>query len=174
MSGFNGLLDATFNPPRNWTLNESLVYNCDFLLEKEMKMLKDCKIDITPRTIIGGMIIVPKGYITDLASVPRAIWGLISPFDIARAAVVHDMLYEYINTRYKEVLESASAENGPVSKRERETYRKIADEIFKAAMYDSEPSVPVWKIYSAFWAVRAFGRWAINNSAPRKKIETIL
>ena len=41
MSGFNGLLDATFNPPRNWTLNESLVYNCDFLLEKEMNMLKE-------------------------------------------------------------------------------------------------------------------------------------
>ena len=108
-----------------------------------MNMLKDCKIDITPRTIIGGMIIVPKGYITDLASVPRAIWGVISPFDIARAAVVHDMLYEYINTQYKVVNKSAAAEDGPATKREREAYRKIADEVFKAAMHDSEPSVPI-------------------------------
>ena len=171
MSGFTGLLDAIFNPPKNWELNEPLIYNCDFLLKKEMSMLKDCNIDITPRAILGGMIVVPKGYITDLASVPRSIWGFISPFDIARAAVVHDMLYEYINTRYKEVLESASAEDGPVSKKEREDYRSIADHVFKAAMFDSDPPVPKWKIYSAFWAVRMFGRWAINSSAPRKKIE---
>ena len=33
MAGFNGLLDATFLPPRNWTLNEKLTYDCDTLSE---------------------------------------------------------------------------------------------------------------------------------------------
>ena len=26
-------------------------------------------------------------------------------------------------------------------------------------MKAAEPSFPSWKIYSAYWAVRAFGRW---------------
>ena len=163
MAHFNGLLDATFNPPRNWTLNEVLSYDCDILSEKDIEMLRYCNISVGD----NGVITVPAGYITDLASVPRSIWTFISPFDVARAAVIHDMLYEYINTQYKLVMESAAAEDGPASKQEREDYRKIADHIFKAAMCNSEPSVPRWKIYSAFWAVRAFGRWAINNSAPR-------
>ena len=165
MAGFSGLLDATFNPPRNWELNEALSYDCDILSEKDVEMLRYCNVSVGD----NGIITVPAGYITDLASVPRAIWAFISPFDVARAAVIHDMLYEYINTRHKEVLESAAAEDGPASNQEREDYRYIADLIFKAAMFNSEPSVPTWKIHSAFWAVRAFGRWAINNSAPRKK-----
>ena len=166
MAGFNGLLDATFNPPRNWTLNEALSYDCDILSEKDIEMLRYCNVSVGD----NGVITVPAGYITDLASVPRPIWAFISPFDVARSAVIHDMLYEYINTQYKEVVsKSAAAEDGPGSEQEREAYRKIADDIFKAAMYNSEPSVPKWKIHSAFLAVRAFGRWAINNSAPRKK-----
>ena len=90
MSGFNRLLDATFLPPRNWTLNEDLTYTCDVLSPEEIQLLQYCHIEITS----SGEITVPEGYITDLASVPRAIWTFISPFDVARAA----------------------AENGPVTK----------------------------------------------------------
>ena len=80
-----------------------------------------------------------------------------------------DLFYEYINTQYKVVNNSAAAEDGPVTKKEREYYREIADNIFREAMRNSEPSVPGWKIWSAYTAVRLFGRWAINSSAPRKK-----
>ena len=163
MAHFNAFLDATFLPPRNWTLNEDLTYTCDVLSPEEIQLLQYCHIEITS----SGEITVPEGYITDLASVPRAIWTFISPFDVARAAVVHDILYEKINTQYKVVNNSAAAENGPVTKKEREIYREIADRIFKAAMKDASPTVPSWKIYSAWSAVRTFGRWAINNSAPR-------
>lgn len=163
MAGFSGLLDATFLPPRNWTLNEHLTYDCDTLTEKDVKMLRDCTVSITDT----GKITVPAGYITDLASVPRAAWAFISPFDVARSAVIHDMLYEYINTQLNTVNNSAAAESGPATKKEREEYRAIADHVFKVAMKNSEPSVPAWKIYLAYWAVRMFGRWAINNSAPR-------
>jgi len=163
MAGFSGLLDATFLPPRNWTLNEHLTYDCDTLTEKDVKMLRECNVSVGD----NGCITVPAGYITDLASVPRAAWAFISPFDVARSAVIHDMLYEYINTQLETVNNSAAAERGPATKKEREEYRAIADHVFKVAMKNSEPSVPGWKIYLAYWAVRMFGRWAINNSAPR-------
>jgi len=163
MAGFNGLLDATFNPPRNWTLNENLIYDCDTLSENDIKMLRHCKVPVGD----DGSITVPAGYITDLASVPRIAWTFVSPFDVARAAVIHDLLYEYINTQFKTVNNSAAAEDGPATKKERENYRGIADHIFKVAMKNSEPPVSNWKIQIAWGAVRLFGRWAINNSAPR-------
>ena len=165
MAGFNGLLDATFLPPRNWTLDKDLTFTSDTIKNYEITMLRNCNILISDE----GTITVPAGYITDLASVPRPIWAVISPFDVARAAVIHDLLYEYINTQYKVVNNSAAAEVGPATKKETEYYREIADNIFREAMRNSEPSVPGWKIWSAYTAVRLFGRWAINSSAPRKK-----
>ncbi len=97
--------------------------------------------------------------ITDLASVPRACWAFIAPFDVARAAVVHDILYEKINGAFKAGIIP--------TKKARELYRSIADKIFLQGMQYAEPSVPKWKIKSAYYAVRLFGRWAINSSAPR-------
>lgn len=47
-------------------------------------------------TIKGGCIVVPKGFITDGASIPRLFWVIIgSPFTgrYSRAALVHDYLY---------------------------------------------------------------------------------
>ena len=102
-----------------------------------------------------------------MASVPRGCLAFIAPFDVARAAVVHDILYEKINTQYKTILDSAAAEEGPATKKEREVYREIADHVFLEGMNASEPPVPSWKKYAAYWAVRIFGRWAINSSAKR-------
>ena len=65
------------------------------------------------------------------------------------------------------VCKSAAAEDGPVNKKEREVYREIADHIFLEGMNASEPPVPSWKKYAAYWAVRMFGRWAINSSEKR-------
>ena len=92
MSRFNGLLDAIFLPPRNWVLNEKLTFLAD-LSDGEKSKLIECGVT-TKET---GEVTVPKGYITDLASVPRACWAFIAPFDVARAAVVHDILYEKVN-----------------------------------------------------------------------------
>ncbi len=163
MAHFNGFLDATFLPPRNWTLDKDLSFKSDTIKDNEVEKLRHCKVSVGD----DGTITVPAGYITDLASVPRSIWAVISPFDVARAAVIHDLLYEYINTQYKTVNESAAAEDGPATKKEREVYRKIADHVFKVAMKNSEPPVPKWKIFIAWSSVRIFGRWAINSSAPR-------
>lgn len=46
----------------------------------------------------GKVITVPKGFITDGASVPRALWALFPSWGTySRAAVVHDMLCHDLN-----------------------------------------------------------------------------
>lgn len=39
-------------------------------------------------------ITVPAGYQTDLATVPRLLWSVLSPSEVAEAAVIHDYLYD--------------------------------------------------------------------------------
>ena len=47
----------------------------------------------------GYRITVPKGFITDLASVPRSFWTIFPPFGkYTPAAVIHDFLYSEHNT----------------------------------------------------------------------------
>ena len=42
-------------------------------------------------------VTVPAGYLTDGASVPRLVWGLVPPWGAyGQAAVVHDLLCEYL------------------------------------------------------------------------------
>ena len=156
MGKFHNLLDAKFNPPRNWTLDTPLKFDSDTLSDEGRDLLKHCGVQVTKKNVIS----VPKGYITDLASVPRFCWAFIAPFDVARAAVVHDILYEKINTAYKD--------GKIITKQDRERYRKVADDVFKEGMESAVPEVPKWKIWSAYNAVRVFGRWAINSSAPRQ------
>ena len=55
---------------------------------------------------------------------------------------MHDILYEKINTQYKVVNESAASRGRTATKRERESYRKIADDVFLEGMHASEPPVP--------------------------------
>jgi hypothetical protein len=169
MAHFHDLMHATFNPPRNWTLLEDLKFTSDKITEPQAIMLRDCGVQVRNDNKTDQYVVtIPKGYVTDMASVPRAIWAFIAPFDVARAAVVHDIMYEKINTQYKALSESAAAEEGPATKKEREVYRKIADDTFLEGMHVSEPPVASWKKYSAYYAVRAFGRFAINSSAKRE------
>lgn len=45
--------------------------------------------------VIGNhTVTVPKGFITDFASVPKKLWGLVGPYGRhTKAAVLHDWLY---------------------------------------------------------------------------------
>ena len=74
-------------------MDTNLKFNSDTVDDEDRSLLKKCGVKITK----AGVITIPAGYITDLASVPRVCWGFMAPFDVARAAVVHDMLYEKIN-----------------------------------------------------------------------------
>lgn len=48
-------------------------------------------------TRAGRLIVVPEGFVTDGASVPRPLWWLYPPFggEYDEAAVVHDFLYAH-------------------------------------------------------------------------------
>ena len=97
---------------------------------------------------------VPTGFVTDLASVPRALWWAIAPFDVARAAIIHDLLYKSIRQyRWK----MKDKEDKQLIKE-----AKIAsDKVFKLAMEDADPKIAGWKIYSSWKAVDLFGNSSI-------------
>jgi hypothetical protein len=156
MGKFNKNLDATFNPPRKWVLNSALSYDCDDLTEQEIDTLKAVGIPITK----SGKITVKKGFVTDLASVPRAMWGIISPYDLARAAIIHDQLYKQIRQHRWSHLQDNDFETD-IERRAIVQAKAVADKIFLCASNDAVPKVPAWKCNAAYYAVRAFGRWSI-------------
>ena len=73
MGQFNAKIMAEFNPPRKWVLGRDLSYTTDDLTPEDIKALKGVGIKITKKTIT-----VPTGFVTDLASVPRAMWWAIA------------------------------------------------------------------------------------------------
>jgi len=157
MAKFNRLLDADFQPPRTWILDLSLSYDCDVLNETEAAALKAVGAKINK----NNKITVPKGFKTDLASVPRGIWWFIAPFDVARAGVVHDYLYWCIR-QYR----VANAQGGFISVETGEA-KKAADKVFKEAMDVSAEHIAGWKKWCAWKAVCWFG---FSSMAPRDEL----
>ena len=89
------------------------------------------------------VIKVPKGKVTDFASVPRMLWWIISPIDRhAKAAVVHDYCY---GIQYDT--------------------KKRCDDIFREGM--EVLNVKPWKIFCMYWSVRLFG-WLSWYKAKRR------
>ena len=155
MGKFTNKILAEFQPPKKWKLGRDLVYTTTDLYANEVKALKDVGVKIVRDTNKTETITVSSGFITDLASTPRILWAFIAPFDVARAAIVHDLLYKSIRQyRWKKGLIEEDKElikNAKVA----------ADKVFLLAMKDAEPKVSGWKIYSAWKAVDLFGRWSI-------------
>lgn len=91
------------------------------------------------------MVNVPEGFVTDLASVPRAFWEIMRPEGrYAYAAVVHDYLY-WMQDRSKEE----------------------ADKIFRFAMEDSK--VDATTLSTLYAAVDLLGRSAWENNRKLKE-----
>ena len=151
MGKFRGSLYTEFLPPRYWRLTEALKLNTDSLHDIDKQMLNEIPgIKCTK----AGMITVPEGYITDLASVPRFCWIFIAPFDVARAAIVHDLLYKTIR-QYRWKMKD---------KEDKELVKKAkiaSDKVFLLGMHDAEPKIPGWKSYSSWKAVDLFGNGSI-------------
>ena len=81
------------------------------------------------------VITVPNNFSTDLASVPKALWGIFPPFGKhTKAAVLHDYLYG-----------------------RRQRPRKECDKIFLEAM--KALGVSKTRRTVMYWGVRLFGRW---------------
>jgi len=154
MGQFNNKIMAEFNPPRKWTLGRDLSYTTNELSVDEITALKGVGVKVKRETNKTETITVPKGFVTDLASVPRAMWWLIAPFDVARAAIIHDLLYKVIRQyRWKK----KDAEDKDLVK----AAKIAADKVFLLGMQDADPKIPGYKIYLSWKAVDLFGNGSI-------------
>ena len=156
MGTFNAKILAEFQPPRKWKLGRDLTYTTDELMGDEIKALQDIGVDVKRDTNISPVAItVPTEFMTDLASTPRALWAFVAPFDVARAAIVHDLLYKAIR-KYR-WQKGKLEEDKELIKRA----KVAADKVFLLAMKDADPKVSSWKVWCAWKAVDLFGRWSI-------------
>ena len=144
MGQFNNKIEAEFDPPRKWILSRALTYtNTDI----DVDSLRAVGLSIDEHKII-----VDEEFVTDLASVPRMCWAFIAPWDVARAAIIHDLLYKRIR-QYRGA--------GGDDKKIISAAKKASDDVFHMAMKDADPAVARWKIAAAYYSVRMFGRWSI-------------
>ena len=157
MGKFNDKISAEFHPPKKWILERALSYQNE---EMEESALQSVGVKCP-----ASRITCKKGFVTDLASVPRAIWWLISPWDIARAAIIHDLLYKRIR-EYRADNEDIDDPNIETVINNYKAAKKSADDVFLMAMEDAEPAVPNWKMKAAYYAVVLFGRWSILPETP--------
>jgi hypothetical protein len=157
MGKFNDKISAEFHPPKKWILERALSYQNE---EMEESALQSVGVKCP-----ASRITCKKGFVTDLASVPRAIWWLISPWDIARAAIIHDLLYKRIR-EYRADNEDIDDPNIETVINNYKAAKKAADDVFLMAMEDAEPAVPNWKMKAAYYAVVLFGRWSILPETP--------
>lgn len=75
MSAFTSPLVVEYLDGHNWRLTEEF----DFASE-----------------ILERIVRVPVGFVTDFASIPRALWTLLPPTGrYGKAAVIHDCLYQF-------------------------------------------------------------------------------
>jgi len=157
MGQFNDKIEAEFSPPKKWELSRALSYKSKDIDCKSLNAVKVA----TP----AHKITVKKGFVTDLASTPRILWNLISPWDVARAAIIHDLLYKRIRQYRMECTTKQKTISNKIIEYENpeiiKNAKKAADKVFLMAMKDAAPSVPKWKIYSAYYAVSLFGRWSL-------------
>ena len=154
MGKFNNKIMAEFNPPRKWVLGRDLSYTTSDLSVEDIKSLQAVGVKVKRETNKTETITVPKGFVTDLASVPRALWAFIAPFDVARAAIVHDLLYKTIR-QYRWKMKD---------KEDKELVKKAkiaSDKVFLLGMHDADPKIPGWKCYSSWKAVDLFGNGSI-------------
>jgi len=85
-------------------------------------------------------IVIPRGFVTDLASIPRFLWWVIAPFELSiTAPIVHDWCY-------RKALCSKGA----------------ADQIFHWNMIDEK--VAVWRRNIAYYGVKWFGDSSFGTS----------
>ena len=152
MGKFNGKLVAEFTPPKTWVLEKQLSFESEELNDADVAILSQCGASVVDTGRGTGRVSCGKGMKTDLASVPRAIWAFISPWDVARAAVIHDHLYAKLRHFWWHG-------GGKGDKKTWKRARYLSDRVFLDGMKSAEPEVSSWKIYASYYAVRMFGRW---------------
>ena len=156
MKVWSGKLDCTFHGKMHWELNKDM----SFLSEAASQhhgIWKEMGVKITdPRSSEGmSKVYAPAGYDTDLASIPRAGWALVAPWDVARAAIIHDVLYGALRDALHNKTHGAKIVD---------EMRAAADTVFLEGMTHAEPPVKMWKAKPCYWSVRPFGRFTIRKA----------
>ena len=128
------------NPRRALELPDPAVtYN-----NAEWVLLDDCRC----AALDGFIVTAKRGFKTDLASIPRLLWGFIASFELSLVApIVHDLIYGSAGT--------VTLPDGEVTPADKRFDRKEADDLFLELMTRSK--VAYWKRNVAYLAVRAFG-----------------
>lgn len=121
-------------------------------LEDTLSYRSDRLVDT--RTGEPYQIDVPANVSTDLASVPRLLWSVLAPCDVARAAIVHDYLYHRL---WWDRHHHGEDRFWPLR-------RKLADQIFLDAMRWCDPPPPIWIRRACYRAVRLFGAREIRKA----------
>lgn len=95
---FEDALDVrAMDDGRNWLVLEDFYYLTDVRLTPDV-LREHAGVDTvgySDRTF-GWRVTVPKGFVTDFASIPRALWAAVggpSEGKYRKAAVIHDFLY---------------------------------------------------------------------------------
>lgn len=129
MDGTGKFLDSLVVSPVNDGIN--------WYLCSDFRYMRD-------RNDLTSIITVPIGFVTDFASIPRALWNVLPKWDIyGPAAVVHDWLYWNQGTT-----------------------RDTADRILFEAM--KILNVLEWKQKAIYEAVEHFGEHAWKENAANK------
>jgi len=148
---FNAKIAAEFTPPKTWVLQKPLSFSSRLIAKDEVNLLRQIGVNVSShKSLFTGKVTCVEGMQTDLASVPRVVWAVISPWDVARAAVIHDHLYASL----RKYFHSLNSKKSTWRKA-----RKLSDNVFLWGMQSAEPPVPAYKMWSAYWSVRLFGRW---------------
>jgi hypothetical protein len=139
----------------HWELNKEM-----WFLSKEANkhhdIWKEMGVKVVEPKNSDGMTKVHalKGYDTDLASIPRFGWALVAPWDVARAAIIHDVLYGAL----RDALTNKTHDEKLINE-----MRAAADRVFLEGMSLAEPKIATWKAKPCYWSVRPFGRFAIRS-----------
>ena len=150
---WSGKLDCTFHGKMHWELNKEMWFLSE-AANKHYDMWQQMGVKITRASkSTKAKVHAPAGYDTDLASIPRIGWMVVAPWDVARAAIIHDVLYGALREAFDNDWDVKVINE----------MRKAADNVFREGMQAAEPKIPNWKSSPCFWSVRPFGRWAIRK-----------
>ena len=92
-------------------------------------------------------VMVPAGFVTNMASSPRIMWWIVGPFDLGPSAVIHDWFY---HTRGQCQLRVGDQWQSTV------ITRRQADWVMRQLMR-FDKSVAWWRRKASWWLIRRFG-----------------
>jgi len=160
---WSGRLKCTFHGPRHWELDKDLWF-LSAQAHQYFSEWRELGVEVT-RTIkregppsTKAKVIIRAGYHTDLASIHRLAWSFIAPWDVARAAVIHDVLYEALRENKVKLTPAKIKE-----------MRKTADNDMLEGMMAAQPTVSNLKVKVVYGVLRITGGMALKHSSYRER-----